>query len=397
MNTRELLAERELKLVAARTLNAKAEAEKRDFNAEEQTQWDALQVEITAIDNRIARARTLDEPEIPSGTPEKPAKSPAVITRGDNFQRAMGAYLRNGDAGGVRHLLDDKGAVEIRASNATDMNIGTAADGGVLVPTGFYQGVIAKRTEMSLADRLGMKKIPGVGTTVDVPYDNEADGEFVTASEAGAYDEDAPALAKKSLTLVNYTKYTKLSIQLLADEDTRLMDFLADWTARGQAKTMNNLIVTEVGTNGTLLKTAAGVAAIAAGEPEGVVYNNTVGYYLDDSGSVAWVTAPATYGAIASITGSPRLYASQVDGRRQLLEYPVFFSNKVAALAASAKTLLFGNWNYMGWREAPGFTLLRDPYSAASTGQVVLWMNFRCVFGVLQPGALGYLAQAASA
>ena len=40
-----------------------------------------------------------------------------------------------------------------------------------------------------------------------------------------------------------------------------------------------------------------------------------------------------------------------------------------------------------------GFTLLRDPYSAASTGQVKLWMHFRTVFKVLQPSAIGYLIQ----
>jgi HK97 family phage major capsid protein len=393
MNTRELLAERQTKLDAAKALNVKAEAEKRDFLPEEQTQWDALQGEIKALDNRIARSN------IVFGDPIKPEKAPAVITRNnDTLESAIAAYVRTGDNGGVRHLLNDKGAVEIRASNATDMNVTTAADGGVLVPTGFVNTIIAKRTEMSLAERIGVRRIPGVGTTVDVPYDNEADGEFVSTGEGSGYDLDAPALAKKSLTLVDYTKYIKLSNQLLRDEDANLNAFLTDWIARGQAKTMNNLLNTEVTTNGTLLKTAADDTTITVGDLEGVVYNAYVTDFLDDGGSIAWVMRPATYGAIISVTGSPRVYAETPIGRsdRRLLEYPVYYSNKVAAIAATAKSALFGNWNYVGWRESPGLTLLRDPYSNASTGQVTLWMTFGCVFGVLQPYAVGWMAQAAS-
>lgn len=389
MNERELLAQKALVLDDAKALNDLAEKENRDFSADEQKAYDAKLAKAAELDKRIERAHAM-----PMGTPERPAPAPAFIPKlGDNFTRAMGAYLRTGDVGGVRHLMNSENQVEIRASNATDMNIGTAADGGVLVPTGFYNQIIAKRSEMNLADKLGLKKIPGVGTTVDVPYDNEADGEFVSTGEGSGFDLDAPALAKKSLTLVKYSKYIKLSVELLADEDANLEAFLTDWIARGQAKTMNSLLLTEVATNGTSLKTTASATAIAAGEPEGVVFNATVSDYLDDSPSVAWAMKPSTFGAIASITGSPRLYAETPSGsfKRTLLGYPVEYTSKAGAMTAGLKSAYFGNWNYVGWREAPGFTILRDPYSAATTGQVVLWMYFRTVFGVLQPDAVGYL------
>jgi len=56
-------------------------------------------------------------------------------------------------------------------------------------------------------------------------------------------------------------------------------------------------------------------------------------------------------------------------GARTLLGYPVYMSQKAGDTVANAKSLYFGNWNYVGLREAPGFTFLRDPYSKASTGQ----------------------------
>jgi HK97 family phage major capsid protein len=260
---------------------------------------------------------------------------------------------------------------------------------------GFYQQIIARRSESDLTTILGCRLIPGKGTTVDVPYDNEADGEFVSTAETAAFDQDAPAVAKAQMTLVKYTKKITLSVELLEDEDANLMTFLADWVARGMAKTRNQLLLTEVAASGTQYKETASATAIAAGELEATAINDSVADYLEDGPSVAWVMRPSTFAAIKSITGNPRLYGDFANGLRQLLEYPVHFSNKAAAIASTAKTVYFGNWNFVGYREAPGFTLLRDPYSAAGTGQIVLHMYFRTVYKQLQALAVGYMAQKA--
>jgi len=113
--------------------------------------------------------------------------------------------------------------------------------------------------------------------------------------------------------------------------------------------------------------------------------------YLDDAGSVGWVTTAPNYAKIASIVGNPRTYAISEDPfRRTLLGLPIHFSNKVTAIAASAKSIYFGNWNFVGLREAPSFTVLRDPYSNAATGQLTLHYYFRAVYGVLQSEAVGF-------
>lgn len=389
---RELLAERDALMTQARDLNALAETETRELTAEEQVTWDKLQADIAAMDKRIERSRF-----VAAVPPQRPSGAPPVLHngRGDTFASNLKAYLRfNEVPEGLRGLLSDEG-IAIRASNNTDMNTGTAADGGYVDPTGMYNGVIAKRSESDLATKLGVRNIPGKGTTVNVPYDNETDGEFIVTSEAGSFDQDAPAIGQAAMTLLLYSKYITLSHQLLEDEDARLMDFLTDWVARGMAKTRNSLLLTEVAASGTSLKTTASATAIAAGEPEAVVLNDTVGDYLDDTPSCAWVMKPSTYGAIAAITGNPRMYAENPGGKlgREILGYPVHYSTKTGAMTAGLKSAYFGNWNFVGLREAPGFTLLRDPYSAAGTGQVKLWMYFRVVFKVLQPSAIGYLIQ----
>jgi HK97 family phage major capsid protein len=386
---RELLAERDALLTQARELNTKAETETRELTAEEQATWDKFEADITAKDKAIARSRILGV--VP---PQRPAGAPTLLQnrRGDTFAGALRSYLQTGDVPEcLQENFGGEGVIIKRASNATDMNITTQADGGYLDPTGLYNAVIAKRTESSLPEKLGVAKIPGKGTTVNVPYDNEADGEFIATNEGAGFDLDAPAIGQAAMTLVKYSKYIPLSVELLEDEDAALMAFLVDWIARAQAKTYNQLLLAEVASAGTSYKTAASATAIVAGELEAVVYNDTIGGYLDDAGSLAFVTKPSTYGAIKSILGDARLYGDIASQGRQIMQYPAYFSVKAGAMTAGLKPVYFGNWHFVGHREAPGFTMLRDPYSKATTGQVTLWMYFRTVFKVLQPSAVGYL------
>jgi HK97 family phage major capsid protein len=281
------------------------------------------------------------------------------------------------------------------------MNIGTAGDGGSTVPTGFYNQIITKRDEIALHNQLGCTNIPGQGTTVSVPFDNEADGEFVTVGEATQFDQDAPAVSKVDLTLVDYTKRTLISYQLLDDTAVNIMQYIQDRVAIGWAKTINNLLVTEAATC-TQYKRGGTTSGFAFGELEDVVYNDTLAPYLSDGGDVAWVGNPATYGTILKIVGNDRQYgggenmnASSAAGignanGRSLLMYPFFFSNKVDAIGARGKSLLFGAWSYMLYRESPGLQFLMDPYTRADYGQNRLLWYMRWDFQSAIDDAIGY-------
>jgi HK97 family phage major capsid protein len=279
----------------------------------------------------------------------------------------------------------------LKASNDTDMNIGTAADGQYLVPTGHYQNVIARRDEAALWQKLGVTEIPGVGTTVNVPYDNEADGEFVVATETAEFDDDAPATGRKQLTFAKYTKIIRISHELLRDEDSRLEAFLANWVGRGMAKTHNDLLVTEVESYGTSLKTFASATAVAKGELEDMVFQADMVNYLD-SGSVNWVMSGPSYSKIISLVGDARTYAQTPQGefRESILNFPVHFTNKADTIAASKKSIFFGDWSQVGVRNGQGLQLIRDPYTRARYGQIELVYLFDCVYGVLNSEAIGY-------
>lgn len=382
VTARELRARRSEEIESAEALVNAAELEDRDLSEEEQSAYDEHIRQSDALESRAARIESISA-ETRDMLQQRTPPAVNQIGRGDTEERAYAHFIRTGDAGGI---------AEYRASNDTDMNVGTNADGGYAVPTGHYQGIVARRDESNLIARLGVMPIPGRGTTVNVPVDNEADGEFVSTAEGSDHDRDAPALDQKAMTLVRYTKKVQLSWELLEDEDSRLMAFLENFVGRGMAKTYNNLLLTEVAANGTALKTFASATVIAVDELEDVVFNDNLAHYLDDAGSVAWVMLPSVHGEIVKIddANTRRYWANAVpDGANaSLLNYPILYSNKSGATAASTASVYFGNWSYVGWRDAGMMNFLRDPYSYEAG--IELRYQFRTDFAVLQAEAIGY-------
>ncbi|MBP8291220.1 MAG: phage major capsid protein [Caldilineaceae bacterium] len=292
---------------------------------------------------------------------------------------------------------NDPGAVkELRASNDTTMNITTAADGGDLVPTGHYNGIIERLRPQALYSQLGVRNIPGTGLTVNVPVDNESDsGAFVSTAESAAFDRDAPAVTKVAMTLVKYTKKVDLTYELMQDEDSRLMAFLNNYVANGMAATMNSLLVTEVLANGTAGLTLDAAAAIGAAEVPELLYKLSAEYARGPS--VAWLMRRATEGYLRGLSSSNQFLFAPTPGGTgngtawgSLWGVPQYSDDNMGALGASGKSMVVGNWDYMGMRLAPDITFLLDPYSRAGYGETILHYYFRVDFAVLQAGAFQY-------
>lgn len=385
-------------MIDARTIIDRAESETRSLRAGEEQQYNRLVREAQLLEDQI---NVLDNGGfLPPDALYGSGNLLNGMQLGDE-ERAAAQYIRRGDRSGLRDAgvgIDGEYAMQFilpgnqRAVNST-MNITSDADGGYAVPTGFAGGIAARRNEIRIADRLGVRRVPGQGTTVNFPYENADPNPLATTAEqddahAQSYERDAAQFGQKAFTLVKKTKKLELTEELLDDEDANLMGFIADHIGRAIGITHNAMLLTEVAANGTSLKTFAAAAAIAAGEPEDLVYNDTLSYYLDDGSACGWVMRPTTYGAIASLTGNPRMYAGLNFGPRSLVEYPVVYSNSATAIGAGAKSVYFGNWFYVGLREDPALRLIRDPFS--TDGLVILKYSFRAVYGVLIAGAIGY-------
>lgn len=336
------------------------------------------------IDDKIKAAFAAED--VSDGGETKTVNLNMKTKRGDSEVKALAYFARTGDIGAIK-------------ANDTIGNETTAADGGNAVPTGHYQGIIAKRSEQMLAPRLGVMNIPGKGLTVNVPADNSTLASFAVTSEqvdnyGNVFNRDMPALASRAMTLVKYGTKVALTDELLADEDSKLVEFIQNYIARDQARQHNALLVTEALASGTAAVTAAGTAAITAAEVVNLEYS-LADEYADNAN---WLMRRAVEGYIRGLQGNDFLFQSTPsgDGRSQAVRtidnYQVHNAAAMPALAASAKTAVFGNFTFVGMREG-AMSFLRDPYT--TDGIVYLKYYFRTVYKVLIPEAIQYLTQAA--
>lgn len=293
--------------------------------------------------------------------------------------KAIHDYIKHHDHGAYMGWLRDS----VKASNVTDMNIGTPADGGYSVPVGHYHNIVAKRDEIALDSKVGVLPIPGKGTTVNVPVESGVANVFLTTAEAAAYDLDAPVLGLKPMALVKYTKRIQLSEELVEDEDSQLMPFLEAYVGRAAGLTLNSALMTRVLAAGTVVPLSGNVAA--------ATHIPTMVYALPDeyADGAQWVMRRATEGAYRALSGNNWQFAPTPPGGTTdstLWGFPINHSQFAGAAAASGKAAVLANFNYVGKRQASQITFLRDIYSDAKNGQINLLYHIRFVYEVLQAG-----------
>lgn len=398
-----LLQERTDLVAEGKKIFEQADAEGAALTAEQMARDDAINARLAAIAPELERHEKRRAREL---------SMPAVnkLPRGDDETLALAHFFRTGDVSAMPASMrfEDHGALgialtlpsplEMQAAVVdSTMNITTAADGANIVPTTLVTRVAMRKNEIMLAGRLGLINVPGIGTTVNFPVEGADPEVFATTAEqddahAQGYQRDSGVTNLKAFTLVKKTRKVELTEELLTDTPINLNAYIADRIGRQMALTHNTLLITEVGTNGTKLKTWASASAIAAGELESMMGNDALGYYLTDGGNPAWVMRPSVHWAIQALTGNFRLYAGMGSGTptadHDLLGYPVAHSQAPAATAASAKDVYFGAWDQVGYREDPQLRFIMDPYSV--DGLVILKYSFRAVYGVLQAAAIGY-------
>ena len=391
MNLRELMAKRAALLNEADAILKAALDAGRATTDEENAKVDEFEREAAALQGTIERAERVAQANADLTKSDRRVPAPAILKHGlgDNETKAVAHYARTGDRAALAGLMSEQESDFMAASNDTDMNVTTAADGGNLVPTGHFQGIVAKKSERALYPLLGVTPYNGLrGKTANVPIETGSANVFVaTAESPGTTDRDAPVLDQAELTLVNFTKSIEITNDLMDMEDAGLMTFLENYVGRALAATHNNALVTEALANGTAVALGAAAAA-TAGDPETVTYALQAEY----ADQAAWVMARTTLGKYKKLTGNPFLYQPTPAGMNtppMFAEFPILQSSFVPAVGAGNKSSIFGNFEYMGMRETP-LAFLFDPYSSARTGRKWLHYYTRIVYKVTNADALLY-------
>lgn len=323
-----------------------------------------------------------------------------VTTRGDDNDGSAAWYhwLRTGD---------DRTAE--MTGFKTAMNETTGANGEYLVPDGFNAIIREKLKTQSIMRRAGASTIQTSLKMVEFPIENGAAAAALTAEE-GSYNQSEPTLDVKQVTVYKGTNLIKVSEELLSDSQANLDGFLQNQIVWAQATLENTWFFTGTGTGqpqgvvtgGTLGVTTAGSGAITAAEVVSLAYSLGDRY----SDNACMVMARSTLGYLRGLSGNwfqlqntplgqpaPRAGGNEGVSSESIMGVPVYQTSAVAAIAASAKTIVMFDPAQYVILENGGLVVSRNPWLYQATGQVGIFSHFRVGGALLLSEAAYYLAQ----
>ena len=393
----ELRNKRAQKLAAAKAFLESSRTADGFLSTEDDAAYTRMETEITALGNEIARMERLEAMDNqlsrPVNTPitEKPASVKPDTKAGlasDAYKSAFWNVTRHMD----RVTPDMKNALQV----------GTDSEGGYLVPDEFEHTLVQGLNENTvirahahvITTSSGLHKIPVVASH----------GSAAWIDEEGAYTENDEAFGQVQLDAHKVGTIIKVSEELLNDSAFDLETYIRSEFVRRIGDKEEEAFLTGNGTGkptgilnatggGQIGVTTAGATAITADELIDLFYSLKAPYRK----SAIWVLNDSTVKAIRKLkdsTGNYLLQPALKDGEvSTILGRPYFTSAYAPAIAAGAKTVVFGDLSYywIGDRQGISFKRLNELY--AGNGQVGFLASKRLDGKTVLPEAIKILQQ----
>lgn len=355
-----------------------------EWNDEHQAIYDQNLGEIERIDAAIEREQRLMDLEAERTFAERGGRETDV--EASPARTLFNKWLRGGD-----RSLSAEEWTQIRNTMSTT----TDAEGGYTVPT-----EVAREIIDALKYFGGMREAAEViqtatGAPMTWPTSDGTSevGELIAENQV-ATDAD-PTFGVKNLNTYKFSsKVITVPIELLQDSAADVEAFV-----RGRIEQRLGRITNQMFTTGTGTSQPNGVATAATvgktgttGQTTTVIYDDLVD--LEHSVNVAyrrmnrcrWMMADSSLKVVRKLKDADNrpLFVPSYDAGisrgapAQLAGYPITINDDVAAMAADAKSILFGDFTYYKIRDAMQFTLFRFTDSAyAKKGQVgfLAWMR----------------------
>ena len=323
----------------------------------------------------------VNEPKV-----EAAKMAPVVKSLGGDHDggQAFKAWIRTGQM----NYYTKNNEQDWSSTKANPLNEATGTEGGILVPEGLYQTIIAKRDEASVIRSNGALVIQTNLDTVQVPVENARMTTAIVA-ESGSYVGAEPTFTSNSVTIYKFGNQLRLTDELLADTQTNLMPYLSNGLGRAFGLMENQYCIAGTGssqpkgliTGGTAAITAASTTAITAAELVSL-YHALPEPYTSNPAEVIFLTRNATLGALRALASSSvftfNLQPQGDQGAQQLYGHKVAVSGYMEAATTGKKSILVTNLaaGYI-LIERAGMVMARNPYLLQATGQVALFSTMR--------------------
>ncbi len=386
-----------------RDLHNAAEAEKRGFNADEQAKYDEARKGLDALRARMEREEDLAAAQLRSaqslpgveGTADDPDAHRAAQRGGkgrDKYDLAFRQYL----VGGNQSLTEEQRGL---LAERRDLSL-TGASGGFTVPQGFQATLVETMRASGAFLEPGMATIldTDAGNPIPVPLeDDTAAAAAIVAENVALTASTDPVFAQLTLGAFTYRSLVRVSLELLNDSAFDLEAYIARKLGLRLGRGFNAHATT--GTN--------------TGQPQGV-FNATVGASIGHAAAAGNVTS-FSYASLVALehsldpayrTGARWMFAdSFLQGLKNQLDstgrpiwmpdYAVFsqqagqafpgrvlgheyiVNQDVPAMAASARSVAFGDFSYYMVRRVRNMMLIRADQRFIDQGQIGYYLFAR--------------------
>lgn len=361
--------------------NIKALTERR---AELQAQMDAL---VSAADTE-QRAMSAEEISAFDAAEEEIRSIDETLDREERARRAAREPERRDDTGAE---AEERAFADYVLGRANELRTGeqnmTMGNNGAIIPT-----TIANRIIKAVRDRCpilagatiynvkGTLKVPVWGkanTTHDIAVGYQSEFTELTADSGAFASVDLGGYLAGALTLIGRSVENNGAFSVVDFIVEQMAEEIAVWI-EGQLLTGTGASAAQGALNTTTGMTAASSTAITADELIELQAKIKQAY----QGKACWTMNPATFTAIKKLKDSNNRYLLQDDVTGEfpyrLLGKPVYLSDNMPAIAASAKAVLYGDYSGLSvnFRENISIEVLREKYATQHAIGVVSWFEF---------------------
>lgn len=348
---------------------------------EQETQWNAMDKDIQALDKGIRAIEAQLELENRLGDYD-PVRRPAPQNDSDGgrphasaeYQRDFEQFVRSRDIS-----ADARGNL-LRVSNA--LNTGTDTEGGFIVPEAWEATLIAALSATVLMRQIAT--VRSTSSTISLPIVDDK-GAAGWVDELAAYPESDISFASKKLEAWKLGRIMKVSEEILEDSFLSLDQEIASIFAEcfGEAEDIG--FFTGNGTKkprGAILDAAVGVTAASN---TAITYDEIVSLVYSVKERIrmksTMVMADATAGMLRKLKSAdgvplwqPSIQAGQPD---MMLGRPLRTADAMPVVAASASPILFGDFSYYRIADRGGIYMQRLNEKYADEGAVGFRMRKR--------------------
>jgi len=383
-----------------------AEAEGRDLSGEEEASWQKANADMDAIDSRLQQVAEAEQrrADTEAAFEKLLAQQPVEQHRETpNQESQVRSFLR----GDTREFVLAPERIERRAD--TGLVVGTSTAGGDTVPTSFYAQLVQHMIEVSGIMQAGPTVLQtSGGEPIDIPK-TTTHPSAALGSENTAITESDPVFGQASLSAYKFDTLVQVSRELIDDTAVDILGYLATACGRAVGNKMGSYLITGTGSSqpsGVVTGASSGVTggtgasgAFTADNLIDLEYSVIEPYTA--SPSCGFLMRRASAGAMRKLKNDNGDYLwapSLATGRPATFDgFPVWTDPNVAAIATSAKSVLFGDFSQYFVRLAGPVRFERSDDYAFNKDMV----TFRCIQrgdGVLvdQTGAVKYFAGGAS-